>query len=122
MTEQNNHLEGLDMERLFTDTQFDAVITVAGDVDVTAPMVTKIVAQVTDGDEYVLHGYSSLEQGKVRLGFLTKENAKIASEKLNTVEHNKPLLNDDGTYRPMNIMELTFNKVTEVTFIDHTLL
>lgn len=82
MTEQNNHLEGLDMERLFTDTQFDAVITVAGDVDVTAPMVTKIVAQVTDGDEYVLHGYSSLEQGKVRLGFLTKENAKIASEKL----------------------------------------
>lgn len=59
---------------------------------------------------------------QLALSHTSEAEAMTTVIKLNTAEHNKPLLNDDGTYRPMNIMELTFNKVTEVTFIDHTLL
>ncbi len=66
--------------------------------------------------------YYWTENAALALPHISEAQAMATVTKLNTVEHNKPLLNDDGTYRPMNIMELTFNKVTEVTFIDHTLL
>ena len=82
MIDQTNPLDGMSMERVFTDNKFDAVITIEGGEKELGPLVTRIVAHVTENEGYVMHAYSSMEKGKVRLGFLTPENAAIASERL----------------------------------------